>query len=150
MLIVFVVRGEYARKESVAGFLEPVRGVIRIYPSRGGVISDMLVHDGQTVARDDLLFKVAVPQTMADGGDADSALLTNFARERIALSDALEREHASRRVGTTLTRGARHCSQELGTHRVAGPQLQQRRLPIRNSMRCADFMNAAHFQRCNG
>jgi len=108
-LIVFVVRGEYARKESVAGFLEPVRGVIRIYPQRAGVISDVLVHEGQTVARGDLLFKVAVPQTMADGSDADGKRLTGFERERAELTSAHEREReraAAARVSLAARRAA--------------------------------------------
>jgi membrane fusion protein len=130
VLIVFVVRGEYARKESVAGFLEPLRGVVRIHPQRSGIITEMLVHDGQTVARNDLLFKVAVPQTMADGGDADGTLLTNLAQERAALAQALAREH-ERTESARKSHAARAAAfvrelAELGE--LEDLQIRQRRL----------------------
>jgi membrane fusion protein len=130
VLIVFVVRGEYARKESVAGYLEPARGVVRIYPQRGGVVSDMLVRDGQTVARDDLLFKVAVPQTMADGDDADRTLLTNFARERAALAEALtrERERAESARRSHDARTTTFIRELAELAELQDLQLQQRRL----------------------
>jgi membrane fusion protein len=130
VLIVFVVRGEYARKESVAGFLEPVRGVIRIYPQRAGVISDVLVHEGETVARGDLLFKVAVPQTMADGGDADGKLLTGFDRERAELASAQQRERKrvdSTRVSLTA-RSAAFVRELEELAQLEQLQLEQRRL----------------------
>ena len=79
------------RKESVAGFLEPVGGVIRIFPQRGGVISAVLVHEGQSVAQGRLLFKVEVPQTMADGGAADRKLLAGLDVERAELTTTRER-----------------------------------------------------------
>ncbi len=90
--IAFVVCGQYARKEAVEGFLEPDHGVIRVFPPRTGVISDVRVSDGDSVRRDDVLFKVADLQSMADGTDADTQLLIGYDNERAALAAARERE----------------------------------------------------------
>jgi membrane fusion protein len=90
-LIVFVVCGQYARKETVEGFLEPDRGVIRVFPPRAGVISDVRVSDGDSVRRDDVLFKVADLQTLAGGTDADTELLAGYGDERATLVSARER-----------------------------------------------------------
>src|SRR4026209_2100801 len=47
-LIAFVVCGEYARKETVNGYLEPDHGVIRVFPPRAGVIESVRVSDGDS------------------------------------------------------------------------------------------------------
>ena len=91
-MIGFVVYGQYARKETVEGFLEPDQGVIRVYPPRSGVISDVRVSDGDRVRRDDVLFKVVDLQSMADGSDADTELLDAYRHERNVLLGARERE----------------------------------------------------------
>jgi len=91
-LIAFVVCGEYARKETVNGYLEPDHGVIRVFPPRAGVIESMRVSDGDSVRRDDVLFNVVDLQSMADGTDADAELLTAYANERAALVAARQRE----------------------------------------------------------
>ncbi len=90
--IAFVVQGQYARKEAVEGFLEPDHGVIRVFPPRAGVISDVRVSDGDSVRRDDVLFKVADLQSMADGSDADTRLLNGYDDEREALAATRDRE----------------------------------------------------------
>lgn len=88
----FVVCGQYARKESVEGFLEPDHGVIRVFPPRAGVISAVQAADGASVHMGDVLFKVADLQSLPDGTDADAELLTGYARERAAVAAANERE----------------------------------------------------------
>jgi membrane fusion protein len=87
----FIACGHYARKETVDGFLEPDRGVIRVFPQRGGVISDVRVAPGQSVARDDVLFEVADLQSLADGSDADRELLIRYDNDRAALVAMRER-----------------------------------------------------------
>jgi membrane fusion protein len=91
-LLGFLVYGQYARKESVEGFLEPDRGVIRVFSPRGGVITAIPVAAGQSVERDAVLFKVADLQSMADGADADSELLLHYGRERDSLTISHGRE----------------------------------------------------------
>ncbi len=88
----FIACGHYARKETVDGFLEPDRGVIRVFPQRAGVISDVRVAPGQSVERDDVLFNVADLQSLADGSDADRELLLHYDDDRAALVAMRERE----------------------------------------------------------
>jgi len=94
-LVGFVVYGQYARKESVEGFLEPDHGVIRVFFPRDGVVSDVAVVDGQSVDRDDVLFKVTDLQSMTDGADADGELLMRYSRERDSLT--ISRDRATQR-----------------------------------------------------
>ena len=88
----FVVFGHYARKETVGGFLEPEHGVIRVFPQRGGIISEVRVVAGQSVRHDDVLFNVADLQSLADGSDADGELLFRYRDDREALAVARDRE----------------------------------------------------------
>ena len=91
-VIAFVVYGEYARKETVNGYLEPDRGVIRVFPPRAGVIDAMRVSNGDSVRRDEVLFNVVDLQSLPDGTDADARLLSGYADELAAFDVARERE----------------------------------------------------------
>jgi len=92
--VAFGVLGQYARKESVQGYLEPDRGVIRVFAPHGGVVSDMRVVAGDSVRRDAVLFNVIDLQSLPDGVDADRATLERFAAERAELDAARAREPA--------------------------------------------------------
>jgi len=88
----FITFGQYARKESVSGYLEPAAGVVRVFAPRSGVISALLVEDGASVGRGTLLFKVAMPQTLADGADAHRQRLTDLDVRRHELTTSRRRE----------------------------------------------------------
>ena len=92
-VIAFVVYGEYARKETVNGYLEPDRGVIRVFPPRAGVIDAMRVSNGDSVRRDEVLFNVVDLQSLPDGTDADAQLLSGYA-ERTARARRCARTRA--------------------------------------------------------
>ena len=126
-LAMFVVYGQYARKESVEGFLEPDHGVIRVFPQRGGVISDMRVAAGQSVQRDEVLFKVVDLQTLADGADADGELLQQFANDGVTLAAARERQarrFTAQRNGLIAQRGT-VVEQIAHIDQLAGVQIEQ-------------------------
>jgi membrane fusion protein len=90
--VAFGVLGQYARRESVQGYLEPDRGAIRVFAPRGGVVTAIRVADGQSVGRDDVLFNVVDLQSLPDGGDADREMLARYAAERALLTEARARE----------------------------------------------------------
>jgi membrane fusion protein len=63
-----------------------------VFPPRAGVIERIHVSDGDSVRRDDVLFNVVDLQSMPDGTDADTQLLSGYANERAALAATRERE----------------------------------------------------------
>jgi membrane fusion protein len=91
----FIALGHYARKESVSGYLEPAAGVVRVFAPRSGVISALAIDDGDSVGPGTLLFKVATPQTLADGSDANRQRLTDIGTRRSELQ-AVRRRAAQR------------------------------------------------------
>jgi len=87
----FIWFGQYPRKASVSGYLEPAVGVVRVFAPKSGVIRTLLVTDGDTVEPGTMLFKVATPQTLADGADAHSERLADIAARRKALKRSRQR-----------------------------------------------------------
>jgi membrane fusion protein len=87
----FIWFGQYARKESVSGYLEPAVGVVRVFAPKRGVIRALLVTDGDTVEPGTMLFKVATPQTLADGADAHGERLADIGARRKSLERSRQR-----------------------------------------------------------
>src|ERR1700740_1972002 len=55
-LILFAFVGEYTRKASVAGYLVPTQGLIKIYSRETGTVVEKHVVEGQQVSKGDVLF----------------------------------------------------------------------------------------------
>lgn len=73
--ITFLVAGSYARKETVAGYLSPRRGMTRIYVARAGIIEAVHVSEGQSVQQGAPLLTVSVEQLSTDGLDVTATML---------------------------------------------------------------------------
>lgn len=93
--LAFLASGDYARKETVSGFLVPTVGVAKIFPSRAGLVTTVDVKEGQFVEKDALLLTVQVGQTDGRGSDVDNAVLQALARQRTALVEQIEQEHTN-------------------------------------------------------
>ena len=81
----------YARKETVQGWLEPVSGVTRVYAKNNGIIKQVLVSDGDKVAKDQPLVIVNGDHILADGSDLESVLLSEYETQRTLLTVQLSR-----------------------------------------------------------
>lgn len=89
LIAVSLVRIEYARKETVAGYLAPSTGVVKVYAARPGTVRAVHVVDGQVVAEGDPLLTVAVDQTAAGGANVDAAVLDTLERRRSLLEERI-------------------------------------------------------------
>jgi len=49
LIAAFLVRGEYARKETVVGYLTPMSGTSKVFVPQQGIIREIHVKDGQEV-----------------------------------------------------------------------------------------------------
>ena len=74
--IVFLSFAEFSRKQTVAGFLIPASGTMKVFPTREGVVSDLHVEEGQHVEAGDPLFTVVTPEVASDGEDLNAILFT--------------------------------------------------------------------------
>ena len=91
---VFLALGDYARKETVPGFLVPTVGVAKIFPPRAGLIVAVDVTEGQQVAAGAPLLTVQVGQADGQGSDVDGAVAQALVRQRDALVDQIGLEQA--------------------------------------------------------
>ena len=85
----FLASGDYARKETVSGFLVPTVGVSKIFPPREGLVTAVDVTEGQFVEAGAPLLTVQVGETDSQGGDVDGAVLQALTRQRAALLEQI-------------------------------------------------------------
>jgi membrane fusion protein len=89
LIIIFLFRVHYARKETVPGYLAPSAGVVRVYAPRPGTISAIHVEEGQSVGEGQALLTVSVDQTASDGANVDVSVLDALARQKTLLGERI-------------------------------------------------------------
>ena len=75
IVVGFLGTAEYARKETASGALVAAGGAVRIGPMREGVVTRLMVKEGDRVAAGQALFTVASHQGFEAGGTLDAAVL---------------------------------------------------------------------------
>lgn len=67
--------GEYPRKERVQGVIEPARGILRVTAPLDGTVSEILVEEGETVARGSTLLRLTERRFASGFGQLGEARL---------------------------------------------------------------------------
>lgn len=86
----FLTSQNYARKESVAGYLMPDAGVVRVFADQGGVLDQLLVTDGQKVTKGEPLARVKLERLSSAGVSSQQEILASVTRELTAITARLE------------------------------------------------------------
>ncbi len=89
LMVVYLAWAQYARKETVAGYLAPTAGVAKIFVLRAGTVTAVHVSEGQEVDEDQPLLTVKIDQATADGQNVDAVLLETLARQKSALGEQI-------------------------------------------------------------
>src|SRR5690242_15529163 len=92
LALLYAAFAGYSRKETVQGFISPSRGVVRVIASRVGTISEVLVKEGETVAEDQILFRVVAEETNAAGIGSDTAILDALRQQKSVLEEQIRNE----------------------------------------------------------
>jgi membrane fusion protein len=90
-ILCFLSIAQYARKETVTGYLTPTSGTAKIFVPQQGFIKDIQVKEGQEVAEGDPLLTVVTSQITASGDDVNATVLAVLAQQR----DLVERQIAA-------------------------------------------------------
>src|SRR5712675_1172008 len=90
-ILVFISIAQYARKETVTGYLTPTSGTAQIVVPQQGFIKELHVKEGQEVAEGDPLLTIVTSQISANGDDVNATVLAALARQR----DVTERQIAA-------------------------------------------------------
>lgn len=127
-VVLFLGTAEYARKETASGALVAAGGAVRVAAMRGGVVTELMVKEGDRVTAGQPLFTVASRQGLEAGGTLDSAVLASLEtqaavlKEQIA-ADPARMENEIRRLdaaiaAATAERGALMAQRRLMVERV--------------------------------
>ena len=92
LIIVFLMFAEYARKDTVNGYLTPSAGTAKVFAPREGVIEDVYVKEGQQVTQGQPLLRVATDQLSGGGEDVNAVTLGLLTSRRDSLSGQIAAE----------------------------------------------------------
>lgn len=93
IILGFLSYGEYARKVTVSGFLEPKDGISRVYAAKSGIIEKILVSEGDIVNKGQPLLWIKVPNLLVDGKEAHKQMLSELYAQIDELVLAIDREN---------------------------------------------------------
>jgi len=93
-ILCFLSIAQYARKETVSGYLTPTAGTAKIFVPQQGFIKEIKVKEGQEVAEGEPLLTVVTSQITANGDDVNGTVLAVLAQQRDWSSDRWLRKSA--------------------------------------------------------
>ena len=99
-ILCFISIAQYARKETVTGYLTPTSGTAKIFVPQQGFIKEIKVKEGQEVAEGEPLLTVVTSQITANGDDVNGTVLAVLAQQR----DVVERQIAAEERRTASER----------------------------------------------
>jgi membrane fusion protein len=91
-IIAFLFLAQYARKETVTGYLTPAAGTARIFVPQQGTIAAVHVEQGQRVGEGQPLLSVTTSRIAANGEDVDATVLAALARQQDQLTRQIAAE----------------------------------------------------------
>jgi membrane fusion protein len=94
IIVIFLFLGQYARKETVIGFLTPTSGIAKIFPTKAGTIKEIYVKEGQEVKKGQPLLAVETSQIAASGQDVNAGMLAPLEWQQTSLKDQIAAEQA--------------------------------------------------------
>src|SRR5271166_6025842 len=81
-MIIFMFFAQYARKETVIGYLTPTAGTAKIFASQQGTIKEIYIKEGQGVDKGQPLLAVETSQIAANGQDVNVSILSTLESRR--------------------------------------------------------------------
>ncbi|KAF7767776.1 membrane fusion protein RaxA [Pseudoalteromonas citrea] len=88
----FLSLGKYTRKERVSGVIEPNTGLLKLKASQTGVISEILVKEGDYVAKGDPILRIASAKHSKHAVELNQALLNQYSFQLKSLEQQLEQQ----------------------------------------------------------
>ncbi|MCO7226647.1 HlyD family secretion protein [Pleionea sp. CnH1-48] len=97
LLVCLLLWGNYARKETVNGYLVPNTGLAKVYAKNAGIVSHLHVQEGQVVKSGERLISVSTHRATEDTSDIDADIIKELKRTESDLhKKILEEEELSR------------------------------------------------------
>ena len=87
--LLFLSMGSYSRKESVTGILQPNTGLLRLSAPQAGLITTVLVQEGQVVEKDQPLLRITSEKHGVEGFELNQSLISQYQFQINTLSTQL-------------------------------------------------------------
>jgi membrane fusion protein len=81
-IVTFLFFAQYARKETVAGYLMPASGTARVMAPQSGIVSAIYVEQGQSVEDGQPLMTVTISQIATNGEDVNAVILNTLTQQK--------------------------------------------------------------------
>jgi membrane fusion protein len=91
LILCFLSIAQYARKETVTGYLTPTFGTAKIFVPQQGIIKEVQVNEGQDVTEGEPLLTIVTSQITSNGDDVNATVLAVLTQQR----DVVERQIAA-------------------------------------------------------
>ena len=119
LLCYFLVVGEYSRKAKVQGYLVPDKGIINVYAQRTGVVIQVHTKKGTAIKNGDAIFTLQVQLGLEQGGDIDTNLLEEIARQKTGVNQRLTQEQVN------FDSQIEHIKQQISSNESTKQQLNE-------------------------
>lgn len=105
LVLVFLNASEYARKETVRGYLLPDSGMIKMFPMRSGIVAELHVREGDKVEEGQPIALIRIQSGMASGQELGERLVDALTSQHQILEQ--EKIHQQRLHQTEMDRLSR-------------------------------------------
>jgi len=92
LIISLLLWGNYARRETVNGYLAPNTGLSKVYAKNNGIISKILVKEGEYVEAGIPLLTVSTGRSTEESSDLDATILAELDKNILDAQDKLAEE----------------------------------------------------------
>jgi membrane fusion protein len=97
LIVTFLFLAQYARKETVIGYLTPSAGTAKIFAFQQGTIKEVYVKEGQEVEKEQPLLTVETSQIAVRGQDVNTSMLATLEAQRNLLTNQIAAEEERRK-----------------------------------------------------
>src|SRR4030088_1162568 len=136
LILFFLSIAQYARKETVTGYLTPTFGTAKIFVPQQGYIKELHVKEGREVVEGEPLLTVVTSQITANGDDVNATVLAVLAQQR----DVVERQIAAEER-RTASEHDRLASTIKGIEGETGQLEDQRKIQSERLMLSESFVS---------
>jgi membrane fusion protein len=101
-LLLFLFLGTYARKETARGTIVPLPSLIKVYPSKPGIVSWSAVEEGKAIKKGDVLFVISTDQFLEDARAVQGLLTTELDQSISLIEEQISEDRRLAELRTEL------------------------------------------------
>ncbi|CAH9060223.1 Colicin V secretion protein CvaA [Pseudoalteromonas holothuriae] len=132
--LIFLSVGKYTRKERVSGVIEPNTGILRLKAPQTGVLSQVLVSEGQYVEQGAPLLRIASAKHSTHAVELNQALLNQYTFQLHSLEQRIEQQQRQNKLALSKLNQQKSSAQARLLELEAQSQTFSERLSLNAQM----------------